>query len=337
MLLFSIVIFNGCGSDTLLKKSVKILNLSLIASSPSNSNTAPNFLVSNVDDGALVSLYTDNQCTEVNKVVSGTASSDSIELTVALSNDGVYTYYAKQVSGTGTISSCSNGVSYILDTMVAMPTLSLVTSSPSSNPTPTFSLGSLEVEGNVRLYSDDSCNTLVQDSIEITEESMEIDLSTALLNYDTYTYSTKQTDRAGNLSNCSSAISYEFIDTSFESVWHVGSSRHGDGNRSVTLPLRENDGNGKNFEYDFTVDWGDDSQPQAITAYSADITHNYEHAGKYTIKITGPKFPAWYFNSSGDKNKIIEVKNLGIVGWKNLASSFHSCLRRIYCWHHRHL
>ena len=292
-----------------------------------SSNTTPSFVVSDLENNALVSLHTDDQCAEASKVESGTATGDSITLTLqtALSSDGTYTYYAKQVDKANNTSPCSNGIRYTLDTIVATPTLSLVTSSPSNNLTPMFSLGNLEIGGSVGLYSDDSCSTLAQDLIEITEESMNITLSMPLGSDGTYTYSAKQTDRAGNSSNCSSAISYEFIASPFESVWAVGQAGYGDQDRSVTLPLRENDGDGNNFDYDFTVDWGDGSDKQAVTAYSDDITHTYANAGDYTIKIIGAKFPAWYFNNSGDKNKIIEVKNLGVVGWKNLAAGFYDC------------
>ncbi len=291
-----------------------------------SSNTTPGFMVSNIKNGALVSLHTDDQCAEASKVESGTATGDSITLTLqtALSSDGTYTYYAKQVDGGSNISPCSNGISYTLDTIALIPTLSLVTSSPSNNSTPTFSLGNLEIGGSVGLYSDNSCSTSAQDLIEITEESMEITLSMPLVNYSTYSYHTRQIDSFDNISDCSSAISYEFITPPFESVWAVGQSEYGDGDQSVTLPLRENDGNGNNFDYDFTVYWGDGSK-ETVTAYSNDITHEYTNPGDYTIKIIGPKLPAWYFNNGGDKNKIIEVKNLGVVGWKNLAAGFYDC------------
>ncbi len=293
-------------------------------SSPS-SNTTPSFVASDVEDGALVSLHTDDQCAEANKVTSGTATGDSITLTLqtALSIDGTYTYYAKQVDKVSNTSPCSNGIRYTLDTMVVAPTLSLVTSSSFDNHIPIFSLRNLEIGGSVGLYSDNSCSTLAQDLIEITEESMEIDLHRPLFNYGIYTYSARQTDSSGNVSDCSSAISYEFF-APFESVWAVGQSGYGDGDRSVTLPLRESDGDGNNFDYDFIVDWGDDSDEQAVTVYSDDVTHTYADAGDYTIKIKGI-LPTWYFNNGGDKNKIIEVKNLGEVGWKNLDSAFEGC------------
>ncbi len=260
--------------------------------SPSQ-NTTPSFFVSNVEDGSMVSLHTDSECLEANKVDSGTASGNSITLeATALSSDGVYTYYAKQEDSIGN-SSCSDSISYSLDTMAAAPTLLLVTSSSADNPFPIFSLDNLEIEGTVRLYSDESCSTIVQDEVEITEERMQITLSIALTDAGTYSYYSKQTDKSGNISTCSTPISYEFISNSFITVWHVGSMRHGDRDNTVTLPLRSG------YEYDFTVNWGDGTQLQTFTTYR-DITHNYQNAGEYTVTITGPKFPVWYFNNDND-------------------------------------
>ncbi len=111
----------------------------------------------------------------------------------------------------------------------------------------------------------------------------------------------------------------------FESVWRVGNSNYGDGDYTVTLPLKESDEDGNNFEYDFTIDWGDSSQLQEVNAYSNDITHTYGSAGDKIIKITGSKFPALDFESYNDKNKLIEVKNLGVVGWKSFHNAFYQC------------
>ncbi len=293
------------------------------SSSPS-SNLTPSFVVSGVEDGALVSLHTDSACTS-EAVKSGRASGNSItlKLQTALSINRTYTYYAKQVDKVSNTSPCSNGIRYTLDTMVVAPTLSLVTSSSFDNRIPIFSLRNLEIGGILGLYSDDNCGLWIQSFSGITAESMEIDLHRPLFNYGIYTYSARQTDSSGNVSDCSSAISYEFF-APFESVWRVGNSEYGDGDRSVTLPLRESDGDGNNFDYDFIVDWGDDSDEQAVTVYSDDVTHTYADAGDYTIKIKGI-LPTWYFNNGGDKNKIIEVKNLGEVGWKNLDSAFMGC------------
>ena len=93
----------------------------------------------------------------------------------------------------------------------------------------------------------------------------------------------------------------------FVSTWRIGDASYGDGDNTVTLPLRSG------YTYDFTVDWGDGSVVQTVTAFDdADIDHTYGTPGDYAITISG-KVEAWYFNNSGDKNKLISVINLGSV------------------------
>ena len=96
----------------------------------------------------------------------------------------------------------------------------------------------------------------------------------------------------------------------FISVWRTSSD-----NETVTLPLRGG------YNYDFTVDWGDGSSSQVTFYDDTDITHTYVVAGDYTVTISG-LVEAWYFSNSKDKDKIISVRNLGDVGWKNLEAAF---------------
>ncbi|MCB9090913.1 MAG: BspA family leucine-rich repeat surface protein, partial [Halobacteriovoraceae bacterium] len=88
---------------------------------------------------------------------------------------------------------------------------------------------------------------------------------------------------------------------------------------SITLPLRAT------YSYDFTVDWGDGTSSSYVTSDSdPDKTHIYASAGTYTVTITGT-VQAWYFNNSGDKDKILTVPNLGSVGWTDLKGAFYGC------------
>ena len=89
--------------------------------------------------------------------------------------------------------------------------------------------------------------------------------------------------------------------------------------QNVTLPLRSG------YNYNFTVDWGDGSATSTITAHNdPDITHTYANAGTYTVIIDGT-VEAWYFNNRGSKNTLMEVLDLGDVGWKNLERAFYGC------------
>jgi surface protein len=89
---------------------------------------------------------------------------------------------------------------------------------------------------------------------------------------------------------------------------------------TITLPLRSG------FTYNFTVDWGDGSPIDNVTTDTdSNRIHTYAVAGDYTVTITGMA-QAWYFNNSGDKDKLISVNNLGDLGWTNLEAAFRGCL-----------
>ena len=93
-------------------------------------------------------------------------------------------------------------------------------------------------------------------------------------------------------------------DLRFISTWRVGDVGFGDGDNSITLPLRTG------YSYNFTVDWGDGTSSEITTFDDVDITHNYALADDYIVTIEGLA-DAWYFNNSGDKDKIIHIKSIG--------------------------
>lgn len=100
----------------------------------------------------------------------------------------------------------------------------------------------------------------------------------------------------------------------FTSTWRTATA-----GESVTLPLRAG------YNYDFTVDWGDDSALSLVSSEAdLDKTHIYATPGDYTITIKG-FLEAWYFNNVGDKDKIINVTDFGSMGWINLERAFHGC------------
>ena len=118
--------------------------------------------------------------------------------------------------------------------------------------------------------------------------------------------------------NSQKSITSVVVPNEFVSTWRVGDASFGDGDLTVTLPLRSG------FNYNFTVDWGDGTTAEVTAHDDVDIDHAYGSAGDYTIKITGT-VEAWYFNNTGDKDKIISVQELGSVGWKNFDNAFSGC------------
>ena len=98
----------------------------------------------------------------------------------------------------------------------------------------------------------------------------------------------------------------------FITVWRM------DGDNRLILPLR------RGRRYDFTVHWGDDSQPQQVISFDdPNSVHTYKKSGDYVVTITGT-VSAWDGLPIGHTDRLIEVKQLGKVGWRNLWGAFHS-------------
>ena len=101
-------------------------------------------------------------------------------------------------------------------------------------------------------------------------------------------------------------------DPLFRSTWKVPAD-----SKTITLPLVED------YNYNFTVDWGDGSPISEITAHNdEDKAHTYAEAGDYNLVIEGT-LEAWSFNNAGDKDKIRSVEDFGDLGYTNLSGAFH--------------
>jgi len=105
------------------------------------------------------------------------------------------------------------------------------------------------------------------------------------------------------------------ITSEFVSVWETTTP-----NETITLPLLTG------HTYNFVVDWGD-GETSEITAFDdLDIDHVYATAGTYTMTMVGT-IEAWNFIDAPDissATKIIEVVDLGAMGWRNLSGAFSS-------------
>lgn len=97
-------------------------------------------------------------------------------------------------------------------------------------------------------------------------------------------------------------------------------------NQAIILPLRIG------FDYNFTVDWGDGSQPALVTAHDdTDARHVYKTAGDYHVRIRGlmeawGRFMVvdrWGTFKNASRNALVSVPSLGDVGLKNLEGAFY--------------
>ena len=73
--------------------------------------------------------------------------------------------------------------------------------------------------------------------------------------------------------------------------------------------------------YNATVNWGDGSS-DTITSYNQqEVTHTYSSAGQYEISIEGT-LQGWQFNNAGDKLKMLDVKQWGVLDLSTSAAFF---------------
>ena len=107
----------------------------------------------------------------------------------------------------------------------------------------------------------------------------------------------------------SATISY--AQNEFITVWETTTA-----GESITIPTATD------ATYDYTVNWGDGSAVESGQTGAA--THTYATAGTYDVTITGT-FPRIYFNDTGDKAKILEVKQWGNQAWTSMEKAFYGC------------
>jgi len=104
-------------------------------------------------------------------------------------------------------------------------------------------------------------------------------------------------------------------DTHFITTWktdNLGTSS----DTSITIPTT-----GAGYNYD--VDWDNDGIFDEF-GIMGNVTHDFGVAGTYTIRIQGT-FPRIFFNSTGDKAKILSVDNWGTNPWTNMSLAFFGC------------
>ena len=97
----------------------------------------------------------------------------------------------------------------------------------------------------------------------------------------------------------------------FVSVWNIPVGE----DPAITLPLV------KSGNYNFTVYWGDGRNDTITQWNQSEVSHVYSNTGNWTIKIKGT-IKGWSFNNSGDKKKIIEIKEWGPLRLGNQGGYF---------------
>ena len=186
-------------------------------SSGYGNDTTPTITVSGIEEGAAIRLYSDNTCSTAasDSTINQSGSSEEVTSSV-LNTDNTYVFYANQKDPAGNFSSCSQTrVSYHLDTVAPAAPTSLAfsdgTSATDSITRPIVLVGGLEVLSSVQLFTNNTCTTVASAIVANPDGTDQAVQLSELTTDGTYTFYAMQTDRAQNISSCSTvSLSYIF-------------------------------------------------------------------------------------------------------------------------------
>ena len=71
----------------------------------------------------------------------------------------------------------------------------------------------------------------------------------------------------------------------------------------------------------YDVEWGDGTSDVGV---SGTQTHTYLTAGTYDVAVTATTGRI-FFQSTGDRQKLVDIKNWGVIEWTNFTQAFYGC------------
>ncbi|WP_318308660.1 BspA family leucine-rich repeat surface protein [Flagellimonas crocea] len=83
------------------------------------------------------------------------------------------------------------------------------------------------------------------------------------------------------------------------------------------------------YDYDFTIDWGDGTVEDVIDSGVTVFEHIYETAGTYTVAIEG-KFPRVSMQYGGTPSSLMSIEQWGSIKWENFGNAFEYCDNMVY-------
>ena len=105
------------------------------------------------------------------------------------------------------------------------------------------------------------------------------------------------------------------FDSAFITTWKTTTA-----NETITIPTKGGD---ETSDYDFWIDWGDNTLPQNVMGDNPNPSHTYATAGTFTVRITGA-FPHFYLNNRiAIKDKLLSVDQWGNIAWESMNSAFY--------------
>src|SRR5437588_29480 len=174
--------------------------------SPANNN-APK-VSGTAEANSTVNLYTNATCTSALAATGTAAAFSSPGLALGVADVCTATCYATANDAANNVSPCSSGVAYVEDSTapVAPSSLAVSPSSPANNNAPKVS-GSAEAGSTVKLYSNATCTSALAATGTAAAFSSP-GLAVAVVDDSSTTFYATATDAAGNVSPCSSGVTY---------------------------------------------------------------------------------------------------------------------------------
>jgi hypothetical protein len=119
-------------------------------------------------------------------------------------------------------------------------------------------------------------------------------------------------------------------------IWYINNSFKSAPPEFIMLVKTDNAGTSGSNEftiptgttgYNYDVYWEEDGNPLnngSLSNQTGTITITFASIGNYILKISGD-FPRIVFNNGGDRLKVLEVQNWGIINWTSFNSAFQGC------------
>ena len=102
------------------------------------------------------------------------------------------------------------------------------------------------------------------------------------------------------------------FDSAFVTTWQTTTA-----NDTITIPTKGG------IDYDFWIDWGDNTPPEKTTGDDPNPSHTYTTVDTFTVKITGT-FPHFYLNNNAEiRDKLLSVEQWGNIAWESMNSAFY--------------
>ncbi|MFT4050544.1 MAG: Ig-like domain-containing protein, partial [Solirubrobacterales bacterium] len=155
------------------------------------------------ETGSTITLYKTANCTSTSTTY--TQAQFAAGIAASVTDNATTSISVTATDAAGNVSACSNAVSYTADnTKPATPTLTLATASPGKTLTPALT-GSAETNSTITLYKTSNCTST---GTTYTQAQLAAGIAPSVTDNTTTTFSITATDAAGNVSDCSTSVSY---------------------------------------------------------------------------------------------------------------------------------